>query len=636
MEEREAHAELMVSQPQFRVSAGASRTASVAAWTLFAGVLLWCGTVGQPSPDLWFQLAGGRLQIDQGVFPWTDPFSFTAEGRPWMNHEWLAERGMYLVYKAFGLGGLHAVRLLLVFVTYWISGRVAVLLGVSEAAAAGAATLALLNAQWAWFFDVRPYLCTYLGLAITLLGAMRWLTGGGAAWLWVLPPFFALWANLHSGVVAGLVMLVVLAVGAMPRQRARAIRLALLAAACAAACLLNPYGIDVFVFPLQLLRSTVWATGLNEWAHTDLFGAQRGFTVYLVLVLAAVTLERRRLGLPMGLLTVAFGGLACSAWRHIPPFAIISVPAVAALLQRLASPLASKSLSSAFRQGLSWAFLVLGMGLIGVRLHQVDLAGLSLEKRFFPVDATRFLQANPLPSRVYNAYGWGGYIDWSLSPRYRVFMDGRANTLFAPEVYRDYLRIGAGALDWSGLLDRYRVGTVLLNQLERGCQGRQDLFSRIASSPEWGLIYADDIAEIYVRRDSSSQDLWEAQREGRLWYPATARLALARGALEQGRLDAAEDIARSLIRAREDEARACTLLAVVQVRRGRPQEAEALLRQAILIDPQVLEAHFDLGALLMARGDTKGARVMLEEEVRLNPDFLPAREQLEQMRQRDR
>lgn len=573
--------------------------------------------------------------VEHGVYPWCDTFSFTAQGQLWLNHEWLAECGMYLVYQALGFEGLHALRIVLLFVVFWMGARSAVLLGASEPAAATAAGLALLNAQWRFFFDVRPYLFTYLGLALTMLFALRWIAGGRALWLVGLVPLYALWANLHSGVLAGLAMLTIFGFGSLPTSRVHARGLALAVAGCAAACLLNPFGRHILTFPFQFFGATIWAAGLNEWARTDLLGAQWCVAVYLVFGLMAAWVERRRLGLPMLLVTLAFGALSCAAWRHVPLFAIVSIPAIGLLTQRVVGFVGIKTPGKRLTRRLSWATLVMGLGALLWLLRDADLGRLSLEERFFPIDAVRFLEANPLPGRIYNAYGWGGYIAWKLGPRYRVFMDGRANTLYASEVYVDYLRIDAGAPDWRELLDRYAVGTVMLNEWERSLHADGGLFRALAASPQWGRIYADDISEIYVRRDPSTTSLWEAARAGRLWLPVAARLYLAREALEQGRLDASEETLRALLTSKDAEARACTLLAVVEVRRGHPLEAEALLRRAIRVDPQVPEAHFNLGALLMARGDVKAAFEMVEEEVRVNPGFQPARERLAQMRHHD-
>ncbi|HEU4402107.1 MAG TPA: hypothetical protein VFT43_08375, partial [Candidatus Polarisedimenticolia bacterium] len=41
------------------------------------------------SYDYWWHLATGRLILERHAVPHADPFSFTAAGRPWIDHEWL-------------------------------------------------------------------------------------------------------------------------------------------------------------------------------------------------------------------------------------------------------------------------------------------------------------------------------------------------------------------------------------------------------------------------------------------------------------------------------------------------------------------------------------------------------------------
>src|SRR3954452_7510426 len=78
-------------------------------YTLLAGLLLaFVGLVillAPTDPDVWWHLRNGQLILDSGV-PHSDVFSFTAYGRIWIVHEWLAEVVMYVVKSALGYGVL--------------------------------------------------------------------------------------------------------------------------------------------------------------------------------------------------------------------------------------------------------------------------------------------------------------------------------------------------------------------------------------------------------------------------------------------------------------------------------------------------------------------------------------------------
>ena len=60
--------------------------------------------------------------------------------------------------------------------------------------------------------------------------------------------------------------------------------------------------------------------------------------------------------------------------------------------------------------------------------------------RQFPVRAVEYLRQHPLPGPMYNTYGYGGYLIWSL-PEHKVFIDGRADVYERGGAFR---RLSAG------------------------------------------------------------------------------------------------------------------------------------------------------------------------------------------------
>ena len=69
---------------------------------------------GVADPDIWWHLRNAQFLFTHLQFPRTDAFSYTAQGYPWVAHEWLAEVPYYLAWRAFGLVGLFGLFLLLV------------------------------------------------------------------------------------------------------------------------------------------------------------------------------------------------------------------------------------------------------------------------------------------------------------------------------------------------------------------------------------------------------------------------------------------------------------------------------------------------------------------------------------------
>ena len=87
--------------------AGAVERAAAPLWLAATAALLWSLMFRFLfNSDLWFHLAAGR-EIWQGRgIPAADSWSYTAAGRPWHNHEWLADLLYYGWSRAFGIESL--------------------------------------------------------------------------------------------------------------------------------------------------------------------------------------------------------------------------------------------------------------------------------------------------------------------------------------------------------------------------------------------------------------------------------------------------------------------------------------------------------------------------------------------------
>ena len=154
--------------------------------------------------DEWWHIALGRLILSGGI-PATEPFSFVATQHPWVEQQWLYEVTLAVLVRLGG-DGLASLALGLV-------GSLALLVAalamprearVSRGWSAAAMVVGGLMAGMA--LGVRAETVSALGVAVTLLMVRRWRDG--SRWVvWLLPPVYLLWANLHAGFVAGLAVL---------------------------------------------------------------------------------------------------------------------------------------------------------------------------------------------------------------------------------------------------------------------------------------------------------------------------------------------------------------------------------------------------------------------------------------------
>ena len=72
---------------------------------LLAATLLAVATIALSSLtvfDFWWYLASGQRILETRSVPTTDPFSYTAEGRPWINHMWATQVLFTLLWERWG------------------------------------------------------------------------------------------------------------------------------------------------------------------------------------------------------------------------------------------------------------------------------------------------------------------------------------------------------------------------------------------------------------------------------------------------------------------------------------------------------------------------------------------------------
>lgn len=592
-----------------------------------------------PAADTWWHLAAGRFLLTSGRMSQADPFSFGTGRGDWLNHEWLTEILFYLVHQAVGLDGLFLLRTLVVVLAFvvlplWSARRSLVSTPWACATVLGCAAAA---EGWA-FFDARAYLITYLGLAGTLFLVNETLRTGDWRFLLLVPPGTVLWANCHGGFILGPLVLLLVALGCLfpPRSTRLARTLALVAAGTLALCAIaTPFGFGILAFPFSLIGPSAFTVGLNEWARPDLLRQ----VPFLGLLLVSIALIPR-LDWPRRLCLGCFLVAGLVAWRHAPLAAIM-----AAFLLPGVMPRWEARSAWAMRLGLFfWVLAALAMGwLVSVRVKG-GASEWTMLRTHFPVAAVRFLQANPqLPRNLVNPYEWGGYLEWTAWPQHRVFIDGRANTVYSQQRYAEALavqfgppwvrsleRAGLGALlagrgHWEDILDRHDVRLVLCTRL----QG--DLVARISRSERWFEVYRDPLAVIFLRSEPElvrlAQDLVHPVSQWTFFEQAQLRL-------REGREPEALELVSQALALDPRWSQALVFRATLHLRARRDAEGERDLREALAWDSGVPDAHFNLAVLAWSRGEPEWALRELRRELDLNSRHAPARALLREIQGR--
>src|SRR5581483_151452 len=302
---------------------------------LLYAVLLLGGERLLNDPDTFLHIAAGNWIWAHGSVPRVDPFSASFAGTPWTAHEWLAELILAGAHALLGWGGVVLLAAAMVALAFAILAATAAR---SLAPLPGLALIGLSICLAAPHLAARPHVLALPILAFwaaALLRARAEVRPPSPALL----PLMALWANLHAGFVFGLALAGAFAAEALLAAPDRARRIAALRgwggflAGAALLPLLNPHGIDLWLFPLRLLGQSFALDFVGEWHATDLSRVQ-ALEIWLLALLALALATPLRLA-PVRLLLLL--GLAHLALRHARNAELLAM--LAPLL--LAAPIAA-------------------------------------------------------------------------------------------------------------------------------------------------------------------------------------------------------------------------------------------------------------------------------------------------------
>jgi hypothetical protein len=511
-------------------------------WTGVAILVLFAGNAlhTMADPDLWGHLRFGLAHREEGRLARVDPYSYTAPGAEWTNHEWLTEWSFAAAYSAGGAAGLMVLRGLLLAAAFTAVGVICYRRKLPPMAVLVLAIFGI--TVMSQFFRVRPQMFTYAAMA-WLLVICDGHRPGKRVGLCLVPLLILAWTNLHAGFVAGLGVFGVFWLSFVVEawrsersdERTRELKfLGAVMAACWAATLVNPYGIDYWRY--VLFAVTLPRPAITEWRSVFTHnGVLQACYLASAIVPAALWLASSRKRFWAETAVFAIGVvLAGRHVRHLPFLMLFGslvyarrIPEVWAVLEtRLPRRPAQLSDSPAV-QPTPWpalAFLLLllmaGVGggwKLGRNLAALPQDGaLVVSTEDYPVQAIEFMLHNGVAGNLDCGFNWGEYCIFKLHPQCRVFCDGRYETVYPAEVAELALAT-EGEEHWRRRVENYPTEVILAP--------KDDKFAAWAAEREdFVEVYRDDTARLLLRRTPRNAGLIEAWRENRL-NAAKARAA---------------------------------------------------------------------------------------------------------------
>jgi hypothetical protein len=419
-------------------------------------------------PDIWWHLANARTLYESHHFIHIEPYSYTVAAQRWVDPEWLSEFAFWLGYRIFGLVGVYLITWLVLSANlhfvYWRGYLRSRNAGVALWMAALGFILMWVNA------NARTILFGYLALSAEL-GILEAVERNRTRILWLLPPVFCVWINLHGSWIIGLALLVLYILCGLfrvsagifeqkPFLRERRNRLLAVLGASLAALMVNPYGWRLIWNPFDMALNQALNIGnVQEWQPLNLgwFVGKAAVAIIGLIVITNVLHARK-----WKIYEFAFVFFAWYAAFDHARFtflaAVLIVPMVAADLTRSFFPVSTNQKTIPVMNGVVAAAVLCVVALYFPTRASLQ-KGLAEE---FPLETIASIQ----PSwRTLNQEHLGGIMDFNSKP---TFIDTRWDTFEHHGIMKDFIDI-LHLQNSLALLDKYRIDHVLLRKSEPFC-----------------------------------------------------------------------------------------------------------------------------------------------------------------------
>lgn len=455
--------------------------------SLGLGVLLVACYFGTfPDLDYTWQIRTGQHIVETGRLQPEEAFSYTIQGQPVPDFEWLYEVLLWALWTTCGYGGLKLLKTLLVATPLllvalhlrreglrWPGIALAVFLGIG-----------VLCPGW----NLRALYFSTLGLLLLTGWLHDHCNGRRPLSLW-LPVVMVLWSNLHPGVIMGQALLV----GAIawewlnrrlrlnvPLDRAACWRLTGVGGLGLLATFLSPDPVGRLLYPFRpelkhpIFQIFTEVQPLYTFLDRPPFGVALAYLVAACVALSVVLRFRQYRLWEVALLAVLT--LLANRWyRSLQDWLLVLLmlggPHLYALLQsaRKADPAqqplrtrAVLELARGWHDALSrpllqfqwfWPTAVLGVLAVVSLVPPLGRRVPNQEMDIWPVAAVDWIEAQGIQGRFFGQPNYGAYLGWRLGDRSQCYVDTRG-FFFPPELIVDSDRLPRLCPDWRARLDR--------------------------------------------------------------------------------------------------------------------------------------------------------------------------------------
>jgi len=362
-------------------------------------------------PDFGWHLKTGEYILKQGI-PKTDPFSYTMPDYPFIDHEWLSNVFIALLYSVVGITGLAAL--------FAAAGLVPFLFLKDKGERIFYPIL--IAGIMISFIGVRPQIFSWIFVSV-LFYLLRQKTLTPAVF-GLIVFFQTLWVNLHGGFFLGFVMCsLFFTVDSFQKKKISGAAL-FLATSVFAASLVNPYGVRIWVEVFRSLLDPGLRFSIIEWMPAPVF-LNICYWLYTAVSISFFIYYRNKATLFEKIIYVLFFLAGFASIRNIPLWVVVSFPLLQQHTDCLYKQITKIDRFGVKRQRAKHLFVMVVFIAFLLQLFLSYYDGyIYTEERGYPKKAVEYIRKKGIKENIMAYYSWGGYLIWNL-PLQKTFIDGR-------------------------------------------------------------------------------------------------------------------------------------------------------------------------------------------------------------------
>ncbi len=484
--------------------------------------------------DLWLHIATGRFIVENGYVPSIDVLSYSIQGKPWINHEWVFQVLVYWIYQAGGADALLMMQAMVVAVTLCFL----LLIGYSrERQILSVFLLLIVVLVYQMRFTIRPDIFSLLFFTLTI-----YIMSGHLDKRWSLYALFliqVLWTNFHGFFFLGPLIILWGILDEFVKRHIRLPfewnnvgrltdgeykRLKQIFGVVILACLFNPLTFEGAWYPIKVMvqlpsESKIFFEHIQELQRPvslkTIFALDDALHYKLLIYFSALSFifNFRMIDIGVFVFWLFFLAFSLMAKRNLVFFAFAAyLVCITNLMNiRLRDIVPLRFTHEKFRHMTSILFKIIlcfwmiQYGLASANRSYFDFDTFERKSEFwgvslrtYPNKAADFLIDHQAQGNFFNDFNSGAYLLGRCFPRIKVFIDGRTE-VYGADFFRMYKKMWAEGdkefLDKA--IEQYHITGALLNSIQSEIPG--NVLKYFFKKEGWAMVYFDYDAVIFLK-----------------------------------------------------------------------------------------------------------------------------------------